>query len=339
MNGRTVRWLLALASGRWSPRSGPPRLTIVRHHRVYADGERALYHLGVSESVLKAQVAACVRAGAVPGTVRDGLARLARGEAGHAVAFSFDDGYADNVTRALPVLAAAGARASFYLAAGLIDTRTAPWWDELAFVLEHAGRPVARLDVHGLSLDVDASSPAGRRLALRALLPWLRVAPTEQRARLDALRAALEVRAAAPCELAEWPLAARLAEAGMEVGAHTLTHPFLTLVPPAEQRREIAESAALAAARTGAEVTGLAYPVGDHDERTVEAARAARLAYAVTTAAGDCTPGTPAFRLPRRALPEGASVGPDGRVSAAMVGAEMRGAFDRLRGRHAEAGT
>lgn len=339
MSGRAVRWLLSLAAGRWSPRSGPPRLTIVRHHRVYADGERALYHLGVSESVLRAQVEACARAGAVPCTVRDGLAHLARGEAGQRIAFSFDDGYADNVTRALPVFERCGARATFYLAAGLMESRTTPWWDELAFVLERARTPVARARVGGAEVALDAASPAGRRDALRALLPLLRVAPAEQRARLDALRDALGARGPAPCELAEWPLARRLAEAGMEIGAHTMTHPFLTLLPPDEQRREIAGSAALAAARTGAEVTGLAYPVGDHDERTVEAARAAGLAYAVTTLAGDCAPGADAFRLPRRALPEGASVGPGGRVSASMVRAEMKGAFDGLRGRRAEAGT
>lgn len=339
MNGRTLRWLLSFLAGPWSPRSGPARLTIVRHHRVYADGERALYHLGVSESALRGQVQACVAAGAVPCTVREGLARLARGERGHAVAFSFDDGYADNVTRALPVLRAADAKATFYLAAGLMDTRTAPWWDELTFVLEHATRPAARFEADGAAAELEVASPTGRRAALRALLPLLRVAPAEQRARLDRLRAALGVTAPAPCELAEWPLAARLAEAGMEVGAHTLTHPFLTTLPAAEQHREIAESAALARARTGADVTGLAYPVGDHDARTIEAARAAGLAYAVTTAAGDCRPGTPAFELPRRALPEAASSGPDGRTSARMVRAEMQGAFDRLRGRRVEAGT
>jgi peptidoglycan/xylan/chitin deacetylase (PgdA/CDA1 family) len=339
VSGRALRWLLAHAAGRWSPRSGPARLTIVRHHRVYADGERALYHLGVSESVLRAQVETCVRAGAAPCTVREGLARLGRGEPGHAVAFSFDDGYADNVTRALPVFERAGAKATFFLAAGLMETRTAPWWDELAFVLERAGRTAARFACGGAELALEVSTPAGRGAALRALLPLLRVAPAEQRARLGALREALAVREAAPCELAEWPLARRLAEAGMEIGAHTMTHPFLTTLAAGEQAREIADSAALAHARTGAVVTGLAYPVGDHDDRTVEAASGAGLAYAVTTAAGDCTPGTPAFRLPRRALPEGASLGPGGRVSASMVRAELKGAFDGLRGRRAEAGT
>lgn len=118
MSGRALRWLLSLASGPLSPRSGRSRLTIVRHHRVYAEGERALYHLGVSESVLEAQVATCVRAGATPCTVREGLERLRDGRPGHAIAFSFDDGYADNVTRALPILARHGAKATFYLKIG-----------------------------------------------------------------------------------------------------------------------------------------------------------------------------------------------------------------------------
>jgi peptidoglycan/xylan/chitin deacetylase (PgdA/CDA1 family) len=339
VSGRAVRWLLSLAAGGWSPRSGPPRLTIVRHHRVYADGERSLYHLGVSESVLRDQVAACVRAGAPPCTVRDGLARLARGEAGHAVAFSFDDGYADNVTRAMPILERYGAKATFYLAAGLMETRTAPWWDELTFVIEHAGAANVRARIGKLDASMWLNYPQGRRSALRTLLPLMRVPPAEQRERLDALRESFVVDAPAPCELADWPLAARLADAGMEIGAHTMTHPFLTLLNPAEQAREVAESAALARERTGAEITGLAYPVGDHDDRTVDAVRDAGLSYAVTTAAGDCVPGTPPFRLPRRALPEGASVGPGGRVSASMVRAELKGAFDRLRGRGAEAGT
>jgi peptidoglycan/xylan/chitin deacetylase (PgdA/CDA1 family) len=339
LSGRAVRWFLSLVSGRWTPHAGPPRLTIVRHHRVYPDGERRLYHLGVSESVLRAQVETCVRAGAVPCTVREGLARLGRGEPGHAVAFTFDDGYADNAERALPLLRRFGAKATFYLTAGLMETRTPPWWDELAHALEHAAASRARFEWEGGSLALDVSAPAGRSAALRALLPLMRVAPAEQRARLDALRAALRVPSAAPCELADWPLARRLAEAGMEIGAHTLTHPFLTLLPPDAQRREIAESAALARERTGAEVSGLAYPVGDHDDHTVEAARAAGLAHAVTTRAGDCAPGAPPFRLPRRALTEGACVGPDGRVSASMVRAEMKGTFDRLRGRAAEVGS
>lgn len=332
MSGSLVRWLLSLSAKAKDSKSGPPRLTIVRHHRVYADGERALYHLGVSESMLAGQLAACAKAGLTPVSVAEALARIDRGTAGHVVAFSFDDGYADNVTRALPILEKAGARATFYLTAGLMEERRAPWWDELAFALEHAATKHATLPfgASGAGVSIDVASPGGRTAALRALLPLLRVLPAEQAARLAKLREALGVTGRAPCELAEWPLARKLVMAGMEVGAHTMTHPFLTLLSPDSQRREMADSATLIRERLGAGTPGVAYPNGDHDAHTVAAARAAGFAYAVVTRSGDVAPGTSRFELPRRPLTEGACMGPFG-FSSRMTLAEVGGAFDHLR--------
>lgn len=336
MSGRALRWLLSHAPGVATVRRGRATLTIVRHHRIYADGERRLYHLGVSESMFAGQIEACARAGLMPVTVREGLERLHGGAKDPIVAFTFDDGYADNVERALPVMRRLGARGTFYLTAGLMEDRRAPWWDVLAHALECGRAPNARVTFGGTAVEIERASAAGRRAALAALLPLLRVPPAEQRARLDALRAALDVAGDAPCELAEWPLAARLAEAGMELGAHTLTHPFLTTLEPAAQQAEIAGSAALIRERLGAEVVGLAYPNGDHDARTIEATRASGLAYAVTTRTGDCDADSPALALPRRALTEGACTGPGGRFSAAMAMAELNGRFDALRAKRVE---
>lgn len=336
MSGRVVRWLLSLGLPASSRTRGAARLTIVRHHRVYARGERRLYHLGVSDAVLEAQVVACVRSGLTPVTVAEGFAWLRSGAQGHRVAFTFDDGYADNAERAVPLLAKHGARATFYLTAGLMGSRRAPWWDELAWVLEQADRKSFGFTLPGGDIALDLSSSAGRHAALMALLPALRLAPAEQRARLEALRDAAGVSAPAPCELADWTLARRFTQSGMEVGAHTMSHPFLTLLAPADQAREIADSVQEIRTRLGAEVTGLAYPNGDHDARTIQAARAAGLMYAVTTQAGDSRAASDAFALPRRALTEGACLGPGGRFSARMMRAELGGAFDSLRGRRAE---
>ncbi|MCC6651233.1 MAG: polysaccharide deacetylase family protein [Candidatus Eisenbacteria bacterium] len=330
MSGALVRWALSLVAGGGDPKSGPPRLTIVRHHRVYADGERALYHLGVSESMLTGQLAACARAGLTPVSVAEALARLDKGTPGHVVAFSFDDGYADNITRALPILERAGARATFYLTAGLMEERRAPWWDELAHALERATKPQATLAFGGAGVTVDCSGDAGRAAALRSLLPLLRVLPAEQSARLAQLREALGVEGRAPCELADWTLARKLVISGMEVGAHTLTHPFLTLLSPDSQRREMADSGALIREKLGAGTPGVAYPNGDHDAHTVAAARSAGFAYAVITRSGDVNAGSARWELARRPLTEGACTGPFG-FSARMTMAEVHGAFDHLR--------
>jgi peptidoglycan/xylan/chitin deacetylase (PgdA/CDA1 family) len=332
MTGHWARWLLSLARVSVGAGRGPARLTILRHHRVYADAERPLYRLGVSESVLDRQLALLAEVGLAPVTVGEGLARLASGRPGHVVALTFDDGYLDNATRALPALARHGARATFYLTAGLMESRRAPWWDVLAHVLERARAP----RVEGLAWAGAAPLPLGgdaaRRAALAALLPRFRVPPPVRDARLAELAISLGVAEPAPCELATWEQAAAFPRAGMEVGGHTLTHPHLTTLDAEDQRLEIGGSVALVRERLGVPCPGFAYPGGDHDEVTVAMARESGVAHAVTTLAGDNRAGAPAWTLHRRGLNEGACLDPAGRFSRRLALAEVDGAFDRLRG-------
>ena len=332
MSGRAMRWLASLLPG---PAAGDESsLVVIRHHRVYGPGERPLYRLGVTAEVLRAQLDMLARRGLTPLTVSAGLERLAAGTPGRAVALTFDDGYADNVTRALPLLAAAGARATFFLTAGLIEGRRAPWWDELAHLLGRAR--AVRLEHAGRSLDL--GNGAGRAAALRALLPAFRARPEVQRGLLDALAVRLGVAEPAPCELATWEECGALRAAGMEVGAHTLTHPFLSMLTAAEQAAEVGGSFDLVERRLGARPRGIAYPGGDHDQASLEAARAAGAAWAVTTRAGLNRRGAELLRLARRGLPEGACLGPWGRFSARLTMAELDGRFEALRSRRAGAG-
>ena len=335
MSGRAVRWLWSLV--RPTSRAARARLTIVRHHRVYGDGERPLYRLGVGESVLREQVAMLRATGLGPVTVVEGLERLAAGAPGHWVAMTFDDGYADNVTRALPILRAAGAHATFYLTAGLIEERRAPWWDRVAHALEGARGPELDWTCDGERLRLPLTDRGARRRALAAVLGRLRVAPEEQEARIASLVTALAVAGETPCELATWDQAGELASAGMEVGAHTLGHPYLARLPAERQAREIAGSARSIEQRLGVRVAGLAYPGGSFDEHSVRATREAGLRYAVTTRAGDNAPDTPAYELRRRGFDEGMCLSPLGGFSRRLARAELEGAFDGLRAARREA--
>jgi len=310
---------------------GESRLTIVRHHRVYADQERPLYRLGVAASVFTDQVEMLRALGLGPLTVTEGLERLSEGAPGHWVAMTFDDGYADNVERALPILTRSRARATFFLTAGLIDARRAPWWDRVAHALVNA--PAGTFDWvwedGRLQLEL---AQRGRRRSLDMVLRQLRVGPAEQEARIASLEAALGVVSEAPCELATWEQADRLVAAGMEVGAHTLTHPFLDRLDPAEQSREIGGSVARIAERLGVRPDGIAYPGGAFDAGSIAAARAAGLHYAVTTRAGVNRSGAPRFELRRRGFDEGMCLAPNGHFSRRLARAELEGAFDGLRG-------
>jgi peptidoglycan/xylan/chitin deacetylase (PgdA/CDA1 family) len=332
MTGRTLRWVLSLARTRALDRpSDEPRLTIVRHHRVYADHERPLYRLGVSEQVFTAQLALLTRQGLTPITVSEGLERLSRGTPGHAVALSFDDGYADNVWRALPRLQAVGARATFYLTAGLMEERRAPWWDELAHAIEQTREDRLRVELGDDRFDLPLRGRTDRLRAVQQLAPALRTPPVERDHRLAALRMRLGVPRPAPCALASWDAATALVRSGMEVGAHTMTHPHLTTLLPDAQAREIADSVSLIERRLDIHPVGLAYPGGDHDGWTVEVTRACGLGHAVTTRPGVNEPGADRFELRRRGLSEGACLDPAGRFSSALTLAELGGAFDLMR--------
>ena len=330
MSGRLLRWLMSLAHRPTRP--GEARVTIIRHHRVFAPGTSPLYRLGVDADVFERQLVLLARLGHEPVTVSEALERGRAGEPGHWIALSFDDGYADNVEVALPIMQRHGARGSFFVTSRLTSERRAPWWDVVAHALEHAGVESAEWHVAGERLSLDTRSEALRRRTLQTVLPLFRKPVAERAARLESLREALRVVADVPCELATWEQLEQLRDAGMEIGAHTLHHPHLSVLDREAQREEIAGSIDEIRERLGVASRGLAYPEGDYDAATLEVVSELGLAWAVTTRGGDNGPNAPVYELRRRGLSEGACLAPGRRFSDRLATAELHGAFDDLRG-------
>ena len=79
-----------------------------------------------------------------------------------------------------------------------------------------------------------------------------------------------------------WDELGELADAGWEIGSHTVSHPMLTRVADEELRAELADSRAAVEAALGRECRALAYPYGDFDDRVARAAGAAGYAAAGT---------------------------------------------------------
>lgn len=66
-----------------------------------------------------------------------------------------------------------------------------------------------------------------------------------------------------------------LADDGVEMGAHSMTHPQLDLLPPDRARREIADSKDVLEQLLGRPVTTFAYPHGHHTHQTKQLVAAA----------------------------------------------------------------
>jgi peptidoglycan/xylan/chitin deacetylase (PgdA/CDA1 family) len=78
-----------------------------------------------------------------------------------------------------------------------------------------------------------------------------------------------------------WPLVEQMAEAGWEIGSHTLSHPHLPRIDDDALAQELLDSRRRIAERLGRCVT-LAYPFGEWDERVARAAHAAGYRFAFT---------------------------------------------------------
>jgi len=218
-------------------------------------------------------------------------------------ALTFDDGYRDNLTQALPVLRRWGVPATIFLTTGPIDDRGPLWHDRVFDAF--AAAPNLALEVEGVPHDLSAD--AGRRAALQAFLAAIRrLEPEARTARIDALVARLGVRENSPSDrMLTWEEARAMKGQGIDFGGHTVTHPILTRMPLARAAEEIAACRARIAERLGVPVSLFAYPNGSREDWNTEVAAAVRDAgyrAAVTTEWGANRAGTDPFALHRVGL-------------------------------------
>ncbi len=232
------------------------------------------------------------------------------------VVITFDDGYRNNITCALPVLRQLGLTACLFFTAGLVGTQEILWPDVIRRALRLLPLPFsAPLD--GDTVTVDASN-------VRTVTRRLKQQPSEVReAFVAAVRSQLpedlppgEAGIASAEEVRIWH------QAGMEVGSHSLTHPILSRLPQEALERELFESKRILEGIVGEPVRLLAYPNGrraDYTPAVLEVAQRAGYEAAVTTLEGQARAECPLLELPRH-MPDASVL----RVEAMASGWEAR---------------
>ncbi len=219
-----------------------------------------------------------------------------------ALAITFDDGYADNATNAAPLLQRHGMTATFFIATSFLDGGRM-WNDTIIESIRRAEGDHLDLQPLGLGL-LPIRSLDERRAAVIAALRGIKYLPGA--ARLDAVRrlSALCRPAALPDDLMMRSEQVRgLLREGMQIGAHTLTHPILSKAEDADARREIVQSKQSLEDLLGRPVTLFAYPNGkpqvDYLAKHAAMVREAGFTAAVSTAPGSADAGADLFQLPR----------------------------------------
>ncbi len=103
-----------------------------------------------------------------------------------------------------------------------------------------------------------------------------------------------------------WEQIEQLRDAGMEIGAHTLTHADLTGLNPEQAWIEIEQSRIMLEERLGIPVTSFSYPAGSHNAELADMVHAAGYSNAVTTLPEKAI--VHMYKIPRRRILGGETI-------------------------------
>ena len=232
------------------------------------------------------------------------------------VAFTLDDGYAEQADIAGPLFAEFDCPVTTFVTTGFLDGALWFWWDQIEYVFERSARPTITPELDGARLTYDLGDAARRSVAQAAFVDHCKAVPEARKiAWISELARAAEVALPErpPTRYApmSWDDLRGCERRGMTFGPHTVTHPILARVSADQAQREIDDSWARLRSEARSPAAVFAYPngqPGDFGPRDFDVLRAAGLA-AVTGIAGFATSrryrdGDGAFLVPRFAFPD-----------------------------------
>src|SRR5215510_5799892 len=287
-----------LPAARWL--QGASRLSVLIFHRVLAEfdplrpGELTEREFEARMRWVAANFDVLLLADAIKALKQDQLPK-------RALCITFDDGYADNYDVALPILRKLQVPATFFVATGYLDGGC--MFNDV--VIEAVRSVQASIfDLGALNLgQYPVATVEDQRRAIAGIIGQLKYLEPRQRQEL-ALQASDCAGAAAPADLMMTSeQVAALHAAGMEIGAHTVSHPILAEIGLEAARAEIARGRLHLEELTGAPVRVFAYPNGQpgRDYRHEHVALVHDLGFdgAVSAAWGVARAGADIFQIPR----------------------------------------
>jgi peptidoglycan/xylan/chitin deacetylase (PgdA/CDA1 family) len=243
------------------------------------------------------------------------------------VTITFDDGYVDNFKAAKPLLERFDIPATIFVASGYTGQDREFWWDELERLFLQPGTlpETLKLEIEGRhyqwELGTDAhfneaafqrdrtwqaerqNPPSTRHSLYRSIWQLLQPLPEyERRHLLDELLTWADAKPGGrathrPLTQAE---VFALEESNLiEVGGHTVMHPFLSALPVESQKQEIQQGKTHLEQILGHPVKSFAYPYGDYSADTLAVVREAGFTCACSTHKGNMRQQSDRFQLPR----------------------------------------
>ena len=184
-----------------------------------------------------------------------------------AVAFTVDDGYADQATTGAPIFAEFDCPATTFVTTGFLDGLVWFWWDRIEFVFEQTRKEALDISLNGSGLRYAWSDPAGRQGAQHDFTERCK-----EVSEVEKLAGILRLAAAAEVDLPErvpdryapmtWNQLRSCEQRGMRYGPHTVTHPVLARTGDDQAETELRDSWSRLQSEAGKPVPVFCYPNG-----------------------------------------------------------------------------
>jgi len=228
-----------------------------------------------------------------------------------AIVVTFDDGYLGTFTEAFPILQEYKIPATVYLAAGAIDSGELLWYDRIFQCLQIAPTDLTLGLATTRQFKLD--SRTSRIATAEQVVIYLRSLPNNERKAWCAQfeRLVPLPKSALGGAMASWSQVRRMHEAGIQFGAHTMTHPVISRLDLDTMRLEIGQSKALIEHKLGTAVDHFAFPFGKSRDCGTGAAQVLKelgFRTAVTSITGLNQARADAFRLRRVVVGDHASI-------------------------------
>jgi glycosyltransferase involved in cell wall biosynthesis/peptidoglycan/xylan/chitin deacetylase (PgdA/CDA1 family) len=227
-------------------------------------------------------------------------------------AVTFDDGYADNLHEAKPILEKFQVPAAVFVTAGMIGSSREFWWDELERIFLAGGEPSGRIKLEINHRQYSWKIEPGETFMkvypkVHRLLKYL---PGHEREKiLDDLFTWRKLDRDAGRQthrVLDEPELLELARGGLvEIGSHSLTHPALIVEPEERQWSEIHNSGVILASLLKEKIYGFSYPFGqrlDIDEKTIRMVKEAGYSCGISNIQGNIDEKTDPYLVPRRII-------------------------------------
>ncbi len=217
-----------------------------------------------------------------------------------AVSITFDDGYADNVTQALPILQRFNLSATFFIANGFLNGGRM-WNDTVIESIRSITTPQIDLTFMGLN-SAEIKTPEQKYQTAQQIIKTIKHLDPEQR-QCYTTQLADQARTLPSDLMMTTEQLQHLHQSGMIIGGHTVNHPILARLDNETAQAEIRQNKQNLEQQLDTQLTLFAYPNGkpeqDYRVEHADMVRAAGYQAAVSTQWGVASQTSDLWQLPR----------------------------------------